>query len=339
MAELAGFEILIEQDGGRVDWGDNGLIAYSGIQNLSGTGTLSSEIWTMDDHGYTRRCLTAEVMAIPHLSNDQPDWRSQGDYILFQSANPDLPLTGIPPEQYQRYVQGGFGYNNDLWLMSSDARSFWKLTNVTAGSAILHPHFSPDGSKVFWSASEPMRSGGGGWVLRFADFVLTRKGLPEIRNVQTIAPFGSGAQQVYESHAVTFDNRNVLYSYSPGQPLDLDICMTNVRSGKSVNLTLDPGVWDEHAHWSPDGQTIAWISSHGLPFTPSADWQKTLRTEVWLMNADGSNKRQLTHFNDGSYVICADLSWSPDGKHLALCRTEVTARYGSRQQVLRLDLA
>jgi hypothetical protein len=47
-------------------------------------------------------------------------------------------------------------------------------------------------------------------------------------------------------------------------------------------------------------------------------------TDYWLMNADGSNKRRLTHFNPSGHpdfverkVIVADLSWRPDGSAFA----------------------
>jgi TolB protein len=56
--------------------------------------------------------------------------------------------------------------------------------------------------------------------------------------------------------------------------------------------------------WSPDGSKLASIS-----FKPGK------LSELYVVNADGSNRIQLTTSKDGSGVSCA--SWSPDGERLA----------------------
>lgn len=90
--------------------------------------------------------------------------------------------------------------------------------------------------------------------------------------------------------------------------------------------------WDEHAHYSPDGDKIAWMSSAdlgdlGITFNDLRDhlWGLKLKTELWIMDADGSHKKRLTYFNEpgnGEYtghVIVSDSSWSPDGGKIAAC--------------------
>ena len=90
-------------------------------------------------------------------------------------------------------------------------------------------------------------------------------------------------------------------------------------------LTSKPDVWDEHAHYSPDGTKIVWVSSRGYPYDPTTfeEAARSLKLDYWLMDADGSNKQRLSHFNEpghneysGYPVITADSSWSPDGKKL-----------------------
>jgi Tol biopolymer transport system component len=340
---LKDYRVLVSPDGGRVDWGTNNLVLYSRIENLEGGGDLSSEIYVNNPDGSNEVCLTCDNQQIPHLSNDQPAWLPNGNYFLFQSADPTLPTNGVSPAVAKRLVQGGFGYNNNLWLMSADGSTAYQLTHLSAAEATLHPHFSPDGTKVFWSASEPRRTGGQGWELRLADFHLD--GGPALQNVQTLTPLGTSGTQVYESHDVSADNSTLLYSYSPGQPLDLDIYVTNLTTNTTTNLTNSPGVWDEHAHFSPDGKHIAWVSSRGLPFTPTQNWEQSLRTEVWVMDADGSNQRQVTFFNTpgqpgatGDRVIMADLAWSPDGNSLIATRSNI-GQSGVNREVVILDLA
>jgi TolB protein len=53
--------------------------------------------------------------------------------------------------------------------------------------------------------------------------------------------------------------------------------------------------------WSPDGRRIAFAA---------ANWR------IWVMNASGGEKRQLTHGPNGGGVDWAP-SWSPDGRRLA----------------------
>jgi Tol biopolymer transport system component len=75
-------------------------------------------------------------------------------------------------------------------------------------------------------------------------------------------------------------------------PLDLE-------SGL-VQLTSDTGN-DQGAVWSPSGEQIAWVSDR------RGNWS------IWVMNSDGTDKRQLTPEN----VTSGWPSWSPDGRHLA----------------------
>ncbi len=56
-------------------------------------------------------------------------------------------------------------------------------------------------------------------------------------------------------------------------------------------LTETPNEWDEHAHYSPDGKKIVWMSSTGFDRDwgdiSGHNWQKYLVTELWIMDADG----------------------------------------------------
>lgn len=71
--------------------------------------------------------------------------------------------------------------------------------------------------------------------------------------------------------------------------------------------------------WSPDGQSIAFVANH------------TGNDEIWLMNQDGGNQRQLT-FNDWPWD--KHPSFSPDGQQIVF----YSNRSGARQiWVMRID--
>jgi eukaryotic-like serine/threonine-protein kinase len=88
--------------------------------------------------------------------------------------------------------------------------------------------------------------------------------------------------------------------HSLGAPRE-DIWLTRADgSSTPTNLTNDEPV-DRAPLWSPDGQRLVFFSDRsGL-------------SQIWLMNPDGSGKRQLT-FAEGGGIYPF---WSPDGRRIA----------------------
>jgi WD40 repeat protein len=76
-------------------------------------------------------------------------------------------------------------------------------------------------------------------------------------------------------------------------------------------LTTDPKQLVWKIAWSPDGKQIAFDSQMGDP-KGTASYNDPSTTEIYLINADGSNLRQLTD----NQFIDAGPSWSPDGKNI-----------------------
>lgn len=79
---------------------------------------------------------------------------------------------------------------------------------------------------------------------------------------------------------------------SHGLCADFDIYTYDLNS-KALTCLTDPKLrqWDEHAHFTPDGKQIVWMSSMGSPQAPAKLNQITVKTDFWIMNADGTNKR------------------------------------------------
>ncbi len=95
----------------------------------------------------------------------------------------------------------------------------------------------------------------------------------------------------------------------PGVGLDPkhnEIFVYDLRAGTETGLTRND-VEDGHPEWSYDGKSIAFFSRRGDPEG---------KATIWVMQADGSNPRQITHLGPGE-LSHLDPTWSPDGNWLA----------------------
>jgi Tol biopolymer transport system component len=116
------------------------------------------------------------------------------------------------------------------------------------------------------------------------------------------------------------DGKKLLYSQSPSNPwmyrfYNFDICSIEIENGTVKQLTDSP--MHEKGEWSPDGRRIAYTSIHqdglrafGERISPKAT------SEIWVMNADGTDKKQLLSIPANKGVIM-DIEWSPDGRKIA----------------------
>src|SRR5262249_46285575 len=186
------------------------------------------------------------------------------------------------------------------------------------------PVFTPDGKTAVWAEivdGNVFANAFGIWKLYIADFVVDAEGTPSLVNKRDITP--AGAKWVEPGNFAP-DGRHILLSTDIGlsDAKGQDQWSLDVFSGKLTQLTNTPTVWDEHGVYSPDGRKIVFMSSH--PYRNDPDNYKVahLHTEFMLMNADGSELQQLTHFNLPGYpesqrhTVAASAYFTHDGTRL-----------------------
>jgi Tol biopolymer transport system component len=98
-----------------------------------------------------------------------------------------------------------------------------------------------------------------------------------------------------------------------GHGTGADVFVMNADGSDQHNLTPKPGTRGE-PRWSPDGRAILFTAVQAAqPPGGSRPYR-----DVYVMNADGSRQRNLTHTPEAGEGAA---TWSPDGQHIAFTRT------------------
>lgn len=165
-----------------------------------------------------------------------------------------------------------------IYLMDWDGERIKKLG--LKGSLVLSPHWSPDGTKIIYSAER-----GRQWGIYLINFLkMTEKRILESNGINMVGDFFPDGE--------TF----VFSSSMNGTP---DLYTSSLSSGKRQRLTSSYGIEVSPAV-SSDGKYIAFVSDRGG--TP----------QIYVMRSDGSEVRRITF--EGSYNTSP--SWSPSGDRI-----------------------
>jgi Tol biopolymer transport system component len=232
--------------------------------------------------------------------NAEAYWSPDGKQIIFQS-NP-----------------GGDGPTacDQMFTMNADGSN---RRQVSKGGRTTCGYFYPDGKSILYASTHlasmdcpprPSYEHGYVWPV-YASYDIFRA-RPDGSNLQRLTTTPG-----YDAEAtIGPDGRIVFTSVRDG---DMEIYSMNGDGTDVRRLTNRPGP-DGGPWFSPDGRQIVF---RGHPITDAkelADYHALLKQELWrpttleiyLMNRDGSNLRQVTHLGGANFAP----AWTPDGKRI-----------------------
>ena len=181
-------------------------------------------------------------------------------------------------------------------------------------------YFFPSGKKILYSSThlgdaacppKPDYSKGYVWAV-YPSF-----------DIFTANPDGSGVKQLtttpgYDAEA-TFSTDGKKIVFTSLRNGDLDIYSMDADGKHVKQLTHELG-YDGGPFFSPDGRWIVYRAHHPKPGQETDDYVSLLKQnqirptylELWMMKADGSQKRQITNLGAASFAP----SFFPDGKRI-----------------------
>ncbi len=318
-------ELKMIGEGIVMDWShSNNLLVY----NKSQPNSIVPQLYISNPDGANEQCLTcATKPAAPALDRYKgfPSWYPSGEWVVLPVEMENHTQPSLITPSWQKHMMFLNGWWANLYVTDRNGDKWYQLTDYSSGVNVegaLFPHFSHNGQKLVWSklVGRPDKDHPFGfWKLYLADFVV-HEGVPRLANVQDITPSGGS---FYETSSFTLDDKKIIFAADIGTTSQgFDIFVMDLATRRIKNLTNTPDQWDEHAFLSPTGEKIAFISTTPYKHTGSANME-SLKTELMLMDADGTNVQQLTNFNTKGYreysskrTIPAASTWSPDGTRI-----------------------
>ena len=173
-------------------------------------------------------------------------------------------------------------YNSGLWVMNSDGTGQTSLNLPSAGPT---SEWSPDGTKIVFTQDTFGQSGCPGNVPCYILYVANSNG-----SGATAITQGTG-NDVYDLEpSWSPDGTKIAYSHNGA------IYTVSPNGGGAVQIDPPPAglmYIDDYPSWSPDGRTIVFRSDRDNPAAGT--------DTVYVMNADGSNQREIntTSLKDG----------------------------------------
>jgi len=252
------------------------------------------DIYVIDPDGSNERRLTSSDNFTQHYD---PAWSPDRSKIAFARISGSLPSQQI----------------QQIYVMDADGSNVVNLSNLpdnTRGDAT--PAWSPDGSRIAF-----MRGGSDGTGLTMQIYVMNADG-----SNQTALTENALGQAT--SPAWSPDGTQLAFS------LLGEICLIDSDASNASHPTCltSNSAADDEPEWSPDGTQIVFMSWRDV----RPEDGPSPNTEIYVINADGSNERNLTNH------VARDQnpSFSPDGSRIVFV-SDRDAQFNTDLYLMNVD--
>ena len=230
--------------------------------------------------------------------NAEAYFSRSGQQIIFQRQEPDSGcdqqfVINVDGTNLHR-VSSGKGRTTCGYFLDNDRRIFYATTEHTGAACPERPDYSR----------------GYVWALYDYDISVANANGSKIHRITSNPRYDAEGTLSPDGKTIVFTSlRNG----------DLDIYTMGVDGGNVRRLTSTLG-YDGGPFFSPDGKQIVYRAWHPQTATDSADYVgllaqnlvRPVRMEIWVMNADGSNQRQVTNLGGANFAPY----FHPDGRRI-----------------------
>jgi len=289
-------------------WSPNGeKLMYMSFNDSNQLG-----VWIMNSNGSNKQQISSSDVAVSgfwtpdgtkiiyfSLSNSSPEHWYASDVWLYDTRTckktkvVDKEKTTIVQWVYngsKLFIVEDGGDTQKLWLVESDGKNKTFLSELSGENTVNS--WQPNGNRILYTSNE---SGNYDiWIMN---------------------PDGSGKTQLTSalSDDIYFswqpNGNRILYTSNESGNYDIWI-MNSAGSGKTQ---LTSALSNEYAMgFSPDGGKVVYSSRKTLDNISDIE---DFIPAIWIMGADGSNKKQLIPVDQKRYIDRP--SWSPDGTKIA----------------------